>query len=117
VGGAGWTGAFVHWQRAFTSAGDNRAVECISRYCQGGMLPLVTSSQMSFILSSLLYSGYVPHSDRFILLRAPFTSLATNHELGATWLYHGHTVRLEWQSLQERSRIDFAAGLDGLEPK
>ena len=33
------------------------------------------------------------------------TCLEINHETGATWLYHGQTVRLEWQSWHERSRI------------
>jgi hypothetical protein len=37
-------------------------------------------------------------------------SVHIRHHEGATWLYHGHTVRFEWQSLQDRSRNDAIAG-------
>src|SRR3974390_986341 len=33
------------------------------------------------------------------------------HETGATWLYHGQAVRLEWQSWHERSIILPTCGL------
>src|SRR5262249_16273794 len=39
------------------------------------------------------------------------TGLETIHDTGATWLYHGQVVRLEWQSWHERSRIAPTCGL------
>src|SRR5262245_27310963 len=34
----------------------------------------------------------------------------TNHDIGATFAYHGQRVLFEWQSLQERSRIAVTCG-------
>src|SRR5512146_1353916 len=45
------------------------------------------------------------HAEKFSISRPSLTCLATIHETGATWLYQGQVVRLEWQSWHERSRI------------
>src|SRR5689334_22264229 len=75
------------------------------------MSPDFNSSQIFVSLLSLFSTLYVPHSSRFMCRRAPLTSLATTHDTGATWLYHGHFVRFEWQSWHDRCKIsDTSAG-------
>src|SRR5580698_10443879 len=87
-----WRESSVHWQTASRSALVGRALRWISRYLGSGISPLVTCSQISSSLSSLLFAGYSAHSEKFIFRRASCTSLAIIHDTGATWLYHGHSV-------------------------
>src|SRR5690349_13212172 len=42
--------------------------------------------------------------------RPPLTCDSSIHEIGAKWLYHGLRVSFEWQSRQDRSRIDWTDG-------
>ena len=35
---------------------------------------------------------------------------STSQDAGARWLYHGHIVRFEWQSLHERLSMSETAG-------
>ena len=41
----------------------------------------------------------------------PSTSFCTSHEAGATFVYHGHFVRLLWQSAHESVTIWFTVAL------
>src|SRR5438128_2107556 len=54
--------------------------------------------------------GYDVHSEKLRRSRACRTSLATSHDAGATFVYHGHRLSLEWQSRHERSRIAVIPG-------
>src|ERR1017187_3035409 len=49
-----------------------------------------------------LAGPYRFHAERFRRARAPFTSRASSQDTGATLLYQGQTVWLEWQSPQAR---------------
>jgi hypothetical protein len=70
----------------------------MSVYTDIGILLLVTCSQISFSFLSCLRVVYRPHSERFSSPRPLSTWRTTNHETGATRLYQGHIVWLEWQS-------------------
>src|SRR5713226_3472317 len=86
----------------------------MSRYLLSGIPPEVICSTISPRRVSFRESENVPHSDRFIIFRAPVTSLQTPQEIGATWLYQGHRVRFEWQSWQERSKMAATCGGTGV---
>src|SRR5713226_4091275 len=86
----------------------------MSRYLLSGIPPEVICSTISPRRASFRESENVPHSDRFIIFRAPVTSLQTPQEIGATWLYQGHRVRFEWQSWQERSKMAATSGGTGV---
>ena len=63
-------------------------------YWKGGIDPPRTASTASDAPSPCGLS----HSEKFNVSRPLFTSAYTSHEAGATLLYHGHVVRLLWQS-------------------
>src|SRR5437899_2257381 len=86
----------------------------MSRYLLSGIPPEVICSTISPRRVSFRESENVPHSDRFIIFRAPVTSLQTPQEIGATRLYQGHRVRFEWQSWQERSKMAATCGGTGV---
>ena len=75
-------------------------------YFSGGISPL-------WIFSTISSSGGcgLSHSDRFRFVRPSFTSFITSHEAGATFVYHGHFVRLLWQSAHESVTIWFTVAL------
>src|SRR5260370_22323208 len=86
----------------------------MSRYLLSGIPPGVSCSKISPGRVSFRESENVPHSDRFIIFRAPVTSLQTPQETGAIWLYQRHRVRFEWQSWQERSKMAATSGGTGV---
>jgi hypothetical protein len=52
-----------------------------------------------------------PISERFMTLRPSSTSCCTSHDAGATFVYQGHFVRLEWHSPQAVARSCSVRGL------
>src|SRR6516225_9288556 len=80
---------------AATSALLRAASRCISVYENPGISRSSTSLQISPRCSRCCFAPYVLHSEKFRAFRPRFTSDTTSHDAGATWLYHGQTVRLE----------------------
>ena len=80
---------------AATSASLRAASRCISVYENPGISRSATSLQVSPRSCCCCFAPYVLHSEKFRAFRPRFTSDTTSHDAGATWLYHGQTVRLE----------------------
>ena len=100
----------THLQIESTSAVVNLARGCASTYSSVGISWSVTSLQISGS-TSCCFSGVSDfQSEKFIAPRPLLTSLTTSHDAGATLLYHGQTVRFEWQSLQARVNAEATAG-------
>ena|SRR5215469_4630360 len=62
-------------------------------------------------MRSISEGGRVVHWEKSRTSRPSLTCLEITHEMGATWLYQGQAVRLEWQSWHDRSRILPICGL------
>src|SRR5215472_11341932 len=92
-----------------TSRFESFALRCINVYSGSGILPSDTASQIS-MRSSAEWCSFA-QSEKSRISRPALTCLETIHDTGATWLYHGQAVRLEWQSWHERSRIVPTCGL------
>jgi hypothetical protein len=72
-------------------------------YEASGMLSEDIASQIN--VRSLSARDSSVHAEKSSISRPSLTCLETIHETGATRLYHGQFVWLEWQSWHERSRI------------
>src|SRR5215472_16681772 len=92
-----------------TSRFESFALRCIKVYSGSGILLSDTASQIS-MRSSAEWCSFA-QSEKSRISRPALTCLETIHDTGATWLYHGQVVRLEWQSWHERSRIAPTCGL------
>jgi len=86
-----------------TSNFESLAFRWIIVYEASGMLPEDTASQIN--MRSLSARDWSVHAEKSSIWRPSLTCLETIHETGATRLYHGQFVRLEWQSWHERFRI------------
>ena len=106
-----WVVPSVHWQTAAISVFLSVAAECMRVYGNPGISPSVTSLQTSERCFFCVSVAYVVHSEKFSAFRPRFTSETTSQDAGATWLYQGHAVRFEWQSLQERLSMSETARL------
>src|SRR5215831_3458200 len=72
------------------------------------MSPEDTASQIN--MRSPSDGGRSAHAEKSSISRPLLTCLEMIHEMGATWLYHGQFVWLEWQSWHERTRIALTCG-------
>lgn len=93
---------WAHVQIELISLRLNLARGCIRMYSSVGISRSETSLQISGRMSCCFSAGRAFQSEKLSAFRPRFTSLTTNQEAGASLLYQGQTVWLEWQSLQAR---------------
>ena len=81
-------------------------------YTRGGILPVDMRPHMDSNLSRFCHIEYVSHSEKSSFSLPSRTCCAIHQETGATWLYQGHSVRLEWQLPHARIKVRAGSELD-----